>query len=161
MIFRNEIYKLLHQKMFVLVAICAVLLNIYISCSQTFGMYCPAKEYKEYYALAEGKTFSEAYDYSIARRDNMFGGWEAGKWEVRQMMDEEIEQLKAVGTYRQYLQSIDDAAATMTPRALLTEISSKLRPRMTAFGAFSRSLRRQTECFWRLRTRRRIYFYYS
>ena len=124
MIFRNEIYKLLHQKMFVLVAICAVLLNIYISCSQTFGMYCPAKEYKEYYALAEGKTFEQAYDYSVARRDNMFGGWEAGKWEVRQMMNEEIEQLKAVGTYRQYLQSIDDAAATMTAVSIFADPSS-------------------------------------
>ncbi len=124
MIFRNEIYKLLHQKMFVLVTVCAFLLNIYISCSQTFGMYCPAKEYKEYYALAEGKTFSEAYDYSIARRDNMFGGWEAGKWEVRQMMNEEIEQLKAVGTYHQYLQSIDDAAATMTAVSIFADPSS-------------------------------------
>ena len=124
MIFRNEIYKLLHQKMFVLVAICAVLLNIYISCSQTFGMYCPAKEYKEYYALAEGKTFEQAYDYSVARRDNMFGGWEAGKWEVRQMMNEEIEQLKAVGTYHQYLQSIDDAAATMTAVSIFADPSS-------------------------------------
>ena len=124
MIFRNEIYKLTHTKMFVLVAACAVLLNIYISCSQTFGMYCPAREYKEYYALAEGKTFSEAYDYSIARRDNMFGGWEAGKWEVRQMMNEEIEQLKAVGTYHQYLQSIDDAAATMTAVSIFADPSS-------------------------------------
>ena len=103
MIFRNEIYKLAHTKMFILVAICAVLLNIYISCSQNFGMLCPAKEYKEYYAIAAGKTFEEAYDYSIARRDNMFGGWELGKWEVRQMMNREIEQLKAVGTYHQYL----------------------------------------------------------
>ena len=124
MIFRNEIYKLTHTKMFVLVSVCAVLLNIYISCSQNFGMYCPAKEYKEYYALADGKTFEEAYDYSIARRDNMFGGWEAGKWEVRQMMNEEIEQLKAVGTYHQYLQSIDDAAATMTAVSIFADPSS-------------------------------------
>ena len=124
MIFRNEIYKLLHQKMFILVAVCAVLLNIYISCSQTFGMYCPAREYKEYYALAEGKTFEQAYDYSVARRDNMFGGWEAGKWEVRQMMNEEIEQLKAVGTYHQYLQSIDDAAATMTAVSIFADPDS-------------------------------------
>ena len=124
MIFRNEIYKLTHTKMFVLVAVCAVLLNIYISCSQTFGMYCPAREYKEYYALAEGKTFEEAYDYSVARRDNMFGGWEAGKWEVRQMMNREIEQLKAVGTYHQYLQSIDDAAATMTSVSIFADPDS-------------------------------------
>ena len=121
MIYCNEIYKLLHQKMFILVAVCAVLLNIYISCSQNFGMYCPAKEYKEYYALAEGKTFEQAYDYSVARRDNMFGGWEAGKWEVRQMMNNEIEQLKAVGTYHQYLQSIDDAAATMTSVSIFAD----------------------------------------
>ena len=124
MIFRNEIYKLTHTKMFVLVSVCAVLLNIYISCSQNFGMYCPAKEYKEYYTLAEGKTFEEAYDYSVARRDNMFGGWEAGKWEVRQMMNNEIEQLKAVGTYRQYLQSIDDAAATMTAVSIFADPES-------------------------------------
>ncbi len=124
MIFRNEIYKLTHTKMFALVAVCAVLLNIYISCSQTFGMYCPAREYKEYYALAEGKTFEQAYDYSVARRDNMFGGWEAGKWEVRQMMNREIEQLKAVGTYHQYLQSIDDAAATMTAVSIFADPDS-------------------------------------
>ena len=124
MIFRNEIYKLTHTKMFVLVAACAVLLNIYISCSQTFGMYCPAREYKEYYALAEGKTFEQAYDYSVARRDNMFGGWEAGKWEIRQMMNREIEQLKAVGTYHQYLQSIDDAAATMTSVSIFADPDS-------------------------------------
>ena len=124
MIFRNEIYKLTHTKMFILVAVCAVLLNIYISCSQNFGMYCPAKEYKEYYALAEGKTFEEAYDYSVARRDNMFGGWEAGKWEIRQMMNREIEQLKAVGTYHQYLQSIDDAAATMTAVSIFADPDS-------------------------------------
>ena len=124
MIFRNEIYKLTHTKMFVLVAVCAVMLNIYISCSQTFGMYCPAREYKEYYALAEGKTFEQAYDYSVARRDNMFGGWEAGKWEIRQMMNREIEQLKAVGTYHQYLQSIDDAAATMTAVSIFADPDS-------------------------------------
>ena len=124
MIVRNEIYKLAHTKMFILVAICAVLLNIYISCSQNFGMLCPAKEYKEYYAIAAGKTFEEAYDYSIARRDNMFGGWELGKWEVRQMMNREIEQLKAVGTYHQYLQSIDDTAATMTAVSIFADPSS-------------------------------------
>ncbi len=124
MIFRNEIYKLMHQKMFILVAVCAVLLNIYISCSQNFGMRCPAKEYKEYYALAEGKTFEEAYDYSIARRDNMFGGWANGMWEVRSMMNNEIEQLKAVGTYRQYLESIDEAAATMTAVSIFADPDS-------------------------------------
>ena len=124
MIFRNEIYKLLHTKMFVLVLICGLLLNIYVSCSQSFGMLCPAKEYKEYYEIAKGKTFQEAYDYSIARRDNMFGGWESGKWEVRSMMNEEIEQLKAVGTYHQYLQSIDDTAATMTAVSIFADPNS-------------------------------------
>ncbi len=124
MIYRNEIYKLLHTKMFVLVLICGLLLNIYVSCSQSFGMLCPAKEYKEYYEIAEGKTFQEAYDYSIARRDNMFGGWESGKWEVRSMMNEEIEQLKAVGTYHQYLKSIDDTAATMTAVSIFADPSS-------------------------------------
>lgn len=124
MIYRNEIYKLLHTKMFVLVLVCGLLLNIYISFSQSFGMLCAAKEYKEYYALAEGKTFSEAYDYSIARRDNMFGGWESGNWEVRSMMNAEIEQLKAVGTYHQYLQSIDDTAATMTAVSIFADPNS-------------------------------------
>ena len=124
MIYRNEIYKLLHTKMFVLVLICGLLLNIYVSCSQSFGMRCPAKEYKEYYEIAKGKTFQEAYDYSIARRDNMFGGWESGKWEVRSMMNEEIEQLKAVGTYHQYLQSIDDTAATMTAVSIFADPDS-------------------------------------
>ena len=124
MIYRNEIYKLLHTKMFVLVLICGLLLNIYVSCSQSFGMLCPAKEYKEYYEIADGKTFQEAYDYSIARRDNMFGGWESGKWEVRSMMNEEIEQLKAVGTYHQYLQSIDDTAATMTAVSIFADPNS-------------------------------------
>ena len=124
MIFRNEIYKLLHTKMFVLVLICGLLLNVYISCSQSFGMRCPAKEYKEYYEIADGKTFREAYDYSIARRDNMFGGWERGMWEVRSMMNAEIEQLKAVGTYHQYLQSIDDTAATMTSVSIFADPDS-------------------------------------
>lgn len=124
MIYRNEIYKLLHEKMFLLVLICAVLLNIYISFSQSFGMYCPAKEYKEYYEIAEGKTFQEAYDYSIARRDNMFAGWENGAWEVRSMMNQEIEQLKAVGTYKSYLKSIDDTAATMTAVSIFADPDS-------------------------------------
>ncbi len=124
MIYRNEIYKLLHEKMFLLALICAVLLNIYISFSQNFGMRCPAKEYKEYYELADGKTFQEAYDYSIARRDNMFGGWENGAWEVRSMMNQEIEQLKAVGTYKSYLKSIDDTAATMTAVSIFADPNS-------------------------------------
>lgn len=114
MIYRNEVYKLIHTKMFIFVAICALILNVYISASQNFGMYCPVKEYKEYYALAEGKTFKEAYDYSVARRDNMFAGWDNGKWAVRSMMNTQIEQLKAVAGYKSYLKSIDDTAQSMT-----------------------------------------------
>lgn len=124
MIYRNEIYKLTHSKMFLLVLVSAVLLNVYISFSQNFGMRCPAREYKEYYEIAEGKTFEEAYDYTVARRDNMFGGWENGAWEVRQMMNQEIEQLKAVGTYHQYLQSIDDTASTMTAVSIFADPNS-------------------------------------
>ncbi len=124
MIFRNEIYKLFHTKMFILVLVCGLILNVYIAFSQSFGMRCPAREYKEYYEIAEGKSFEEAYDYSVARRDNMFGGWENGAWEVRSMMNEEIEQLKAVGTYQQYLKSIDDTAATMTAVSIFADPNS-------------------------------------
>ena len=124
MIYRNEIYKLIHTRIFLLVLICASLLNIYISFSQNFGLQCPAKEYKDYYALAEGKTFQEAYDYTVARRDNMFAGWGNGNWEVRMMMSGQLEQLKAVGTYRSYLQSIDDTAATMTAVSIFADPDS-------------------------------------
>ncbi len=126
MIYRNELYKLLHTKVFLLILLSAFLLNIYVTCSQSFGLYCPAKEYKEYYAIAEGKTFQEAYDYSIARRDNMFAGWDGNKWAVRSMMNKEIEQLKAVGTYHQYLKSIDDTAATMTAVSIFADPDSFL-----------------------------------
>lgn len=124
MIYRNEIYKLTHTKMFVFVAICALILNIYISASQNFGFYCPAKEYKEYYSRAEGKTFQETYDYTIARRDNLFSGWENGNWAVRSMMNEQIEQLKTVGTYHSYLKSIDDTAASMTAVSIFADPDS-------------------------------------
>ncbi len=124
MIYRDEIYKLLHTKMFLFVAICALILNVYISASQNFGFYCPAKEYKEYYARAEGKTFQEAYDYTIARRDNMFAGWDNGKWAVRSMMSTQLEQLKAVGTYHQYLKTIDDTAASMTAVSIFADPDS-------------------------------------
>ena len=124
MIFKNEIYKLTHTRMFLFILACALLLNIYISFSQDFGLMCSASEYKEYYAIADGKTFQEAYDYTIARRDNMFGGWESGMWEVRSMMNTQLEQLKAVGTYRQYLQSIDDTAATMTAVSIFADPDS-------------------------------------
>lgn len=124
MIYRNELYKLLHTKVFLLILLSAFLLNIYVTCSQNFGLYCSAKEYKEYYAIAKGKTYQEAYDYSIARRDNMFAGWEGNKWAVRSMMNSQIEQLKAVGTYRQYLKAIDDTAATMTAVSIFADPNS-------------------------------------
>ena len=124
MIYRNELYKLTHTRMFIFVAVCALILNVYISASNNFGFYCPAKEYKEYYALAEGKTFQEAYDYSIARRDNMFAGWDDGKWAVRSMMYYQIEQLKAVAGYRSYLKSIDDTAASMTAVSIFADPDS-------------------------------------
>lgn len=124
MIYRNEIYKLTHTRMFLFILACALLLNIYISFSQNFGLMCSAKEYKEYYAIAEGKTFSETKEYTEKRRDNMFGGWERGMWEVRLMMNAQLEQLKAVGTYHQYLQSIDDAAATMTAVSIFADPDS-------------------------------------
>lgn len=124
MIYRNEPYKLTHTKVFLLIFLSAFLLNIYVSCSQSFGLSCSAKEYKEYYAIAEGKTYQEAYDYSIARRDNMFAGWDGDKWAVRSMMNEQIEQLKAVGTYRQYLKSIDETAATMTEVSIFADPDS-------------------------------------
>lgn len=123
-IISHELYKLTHTKMFVLVAVCALLLNIYISCSQNFGLYCPAKEYKEYYKVVDGLTFQEAYDKTVARRDNLFRGWDAGKWEIRMMMSAQLEQLKAVGTYRSYLQSIDDTAASMTAVSIFADPDS-------------------------------------
>ena len=124
MIYRNEIYKLLHTRMLLFILACTLFLNIYISFSQDFGLYCSASEYKEYYEIADGKTFQEVYDFTIARRDNMFGGWERGMWEVRSMMNKQLEQLKAVGTYHQYLQSIDDTAATMTAVSIFADPSS-------------------------------------
>lgn len=124
MIYKNELYKLTHTKVFLLILLSAFLLNIYVTCSQNFGLYCSAKEYKEYYAIAEGKTYQEAYDYSIARRDNMFAGWEGNNWAVRSMMNAQIEQLKAVGTYQQYLKAIDDTAATMTAVSIFADPDS-------------------------------------
>ena len=47
-----------------------------------------------------------------------------GNWEVRLMMNEQLEQLKAVGTYHQYLQSIDDTAATMTAVSIFADPNS-------------------------------------
>lgn len=123
-IISHELYKLIHTKMFIFVAICALILNVYISASQNFGMYCPAKEYKEYYALADGKTFKEAYDYSVARRDNMFAGWDNGKWAVRSMMNTQIEHLKAVAGYKSYLKSIDDTAQSMTVVSIFADPDS-------------------------------------
>lgn len=124
MIYRNEIYKLIHTRMFIFVSVCALIMNVYISASKNYGFYCPAKEYKEYYTIADGKTFQEAYDYTIARRDNMFGGWEPGKWEVRHMMNQQVEQLKAVAGYRSYLKSIDDTAASMTAVSIFADPDS-------------------------------------
>ncbi len=113
MIVRGEFYKLIKDRTFLFVGICVIVLNIYSAFSQNFGMRCDASEYKEYYEIAKGKSFEEAYEYSEARRDNMFGGWEPGMWEVRSMMNAEIEQLKAVGTYYQYLEAIDETAERM------------------------------------------------
>lgn len=124
MILRNEIFKLIHSRIFLFVLACALLLNIYAAYSENFGMSCPAAEYKEYYAIADGKNFQEAYDYTVARRDNMFAGWEMEKWHVRLMMNAQLEQLRAVATYPDYLKSIDDSAATMTAVSIFADPDS-------------------------------------
>ena len=121
MIFKNELYKLTHTRMFLFILTCVLLMNIYVSYSQNFGLRCSDSEYKEYYEHVESMSFEDAYDYTMDQRDNVYLGWENGMWEIRSMLSAQLEQLEAVAAYKDYLQSIDDTAATMTAVSIFAD----------------------------------------
>ncbi len=61
-IFQNELYKLFHNKAFLLVTVAAILLNVYIASTKSFGNFSDS-EYKAYLEDVSGMTAEEALGY--------------------------------------------------------------------------------------------------
>lgn len=119
MIIKNEIYKLILSRVFILVLGCAFLLNLYISFSEDFGKLYSDADHKAYYEEVKDLTHLEAHTYTQEKIDELSNyldtqSFDYSKWVLRSMYQEQLSQLETVSKYDEYLENIDATAKTMT-----------------------------------------------
>lgn len=129
MIIKNELYKLIHSRVFILVLGCALLLNLYISFSEDFGRLYSDAEYKAYYEEVEDLSLEEAHTYIQSKIDELSNSldtqsFDYDKWVLRSMYSEQFSQLEAVSKYKEYLENIDATAQTMTSVSIFAKKDS-------------------------------------
>lgn len=125
----NELYKLIHSRVFILVLGCALLLNLYISFSEDFGKLYSDADYKAYYEDVKDFTPLEAHTYTQERIDELAfsldtQSFDYNKWVLRLMYQEQLSQLESVSTYDKYLENIDATAQTMTSVSIFAKKDS-------------------------------------
>ncbi len=129
MIIKNEIYKLIHSRVFILVLGCALLLNLYILLSEDFNKQYSSTDYKEYYEEVKDLTLEEAHTYTQSKIDDLAfsldtESFDFNKWMLRSMYSEQLTQLEAVSKYYEYLENIDATAQTMTSVSIFAKKDS-------------------------------------
>ncbi len=129
MIIKNELYKLIHSRVFILVLGCALLLNLYISFSEDFGRLYSDAEYRAYYEKVEDLSLEEAHTYTQSKIDDLAfsldtESFDFNKWMLRSMYSEQLTQLEAVSKYDEYLENIDATAQTMTSVSIFAKKDS-------------------------------------
>lgn len=129
MIIKNELYKLIHSRVFILVLGCALPLNLYISFSEDFGRLYSDAEYKAYYEEVEDLSLEEVLTYTQSKIDELSNSldtqsFDYDKWVLRSMYSEQFSQLEAVSKYKEYLENIDATAQTMTSVSIFAKKDS-------------------------------------
>ena len=132
MIIKNELYKLIHSRVFILVLGCALLLNLYISFSEDFGRLYSDAEYKAYYEEVEDLSLEEVLTYTQSKIDELSNSldtqsFDYDKWVLRSMYSEQFSQLEAVSKYKEYLENIDATAQTMTSVSIFAKSNAVFR----------------------------------
>ena len=90
MIIKNELYKLIHSRVFILVLGCALPLNLYISFSEDFGRLYSDAEYKAYYEEVEDLSLEEVLTYTQSKIDELSNSldtqsFDSDNWGLRSM----------------------------------------------------------------------------
>ncbi|MCD7846584.1 MAG: hypothetical protein LUG49_00895 [Oscillospiraceae bacterium] len=126
-IFQNELYKLFLSKAFLLVTAAAILLNVYIASTKSFGNFSDA-EYKAYLENVSGMTAEEALEYDEELYQTIRQTGEPVYceyyWQDMYILSGEISRLEEILGYQDYLAEINTTAETMTSVSIFADTDS-------------------------------------
>ncbi len=126
-IFLNELYKLFHNKAFLLVTAAAILLNVYIVSTKSFGNFSDS-EYKAYLEDVSGMTAEEALEYDEELYETVRQTGESVYceyyWQDMSILSGEISRLEEILGYQDYLAEINTTAETMTSVSIFADTDS-------------------------------------
>lgn len=130
-IIKNELYKLFHTKMFVLILAAALGLNLYIAMSTNAESFNGENRIqKSIYAQTAGMTLDDAYGYTSTllseTEEEYFASadFDEELWVKRHTLNKAVSEIKTLLNYDEYLDNIELEAQRMTSVSIFADKNS-------------------------------------